>query len=464
MANYTKFLATQEHQEKNAHPKCRRRGVRPRLPKILVPKTEYSILRQVVTLIPPQIIHEIDKDVRHRYKGFSVWSHVVALIYQQLTRTDSLNGVCDAAKVHESEWGQLRDAAVPHRNTLSNANRKRDPALAEKLYWQLLDYFSKKFPDFSKAKYDGYLARFRERHIHLLDSTTIQLVLNSIDWARHRRRKAAAKLHMNLGLGAKMPSLAIVDNAAHHDSVRAADATANLSDGDILVADRAYTDFTFLCDLAVRGVFFVVRQKRNLKMTVVKELEVTVTEADRKADVEILKDEIVRPERMSTAEKYTADGGVIRRVTARVVVNGRKMEMVFFTNNFDWSPRTITELYKARWSVELFFKEFKQTCQVHDFIGYNEKAVKWQIWIGLVVHLLLRFVKFEGEWKLSFSRLAGVVRCAAWVRRKLFAILELMGRKRGTAGGEKTTTASLRPVVLQGFLDFDGTNTGQQVG
>ena len=269
---------------------------------------------------------------------------------------------------------------------------------------------------------------------------------------------------MNLGLGAKMPSLAIVDNAAHHDSVRAADATANLSDGDILVADRAYTDFTFLCDLAVRGVFFVVRQKRNLKMTVVKELEVTVTEADRKADVEILKDEIVRPERMSTAEKYTADGGVIRRVTARVVVNGRKMEMVFFTNNFDWSPRTITELYKARWSVELFFKEFKQTCQVHDFIGYNEKAVKWQIWIGLVVHLLLRFVKFEGEWKLSFSRLAGVVRCAAWVRRKLFAILELMGRKRGTAGGEKTTTASLRPVVLQGFLDFDGTNTGQQVG
>ena len=67
MANYTKFLAAQEHQEKNAHPKCRRRGVRPRLPKILVPKTEYSIQRQVVTLIPPQIIHEIDKDVRHRY-------------------------------------------------------------------------------------------------------------------------------------------------------------------------------------------------------------------------------------------------------------------------------------------------------------------------------------------------------------------------------------------------------------
>ena len=129
MADCTKFREAQNRREKNAHPKCRRRGAAPRIPKAVGPKTQYAILRQVVTLIPPGIIHEIDKDVRHRYKGFSVWSHIVALIYQQLTRTASLNGVCDAAKVHESEWGLLRDATVPHRNTLSNANRKRDPAL-----------------------------------------------------------------------------------------------------------------------------------------------------------------------------------------------------------------------------------------------------------------------------------------------------------------------------------------------
>ena len=462
MANCTKFLAAQERHEKKSHPKCWRRGMSPRVPKAVGPKTQYAILRQVVTLIPPEIVHDIDRDVRHRYKGFSVWSHVVALIYQQLTRTGSLNGVCDAAKVHESEWGQLRDATVPHRNTLSNANRKRNPALAEKLHWELLKYFSETFPDFSKVKYEGYLARFRERHIHLLDSSTIQLVLNSIDWARHRRRKAAAKLHMNLDLGAKMPSFAIVESAAHHDSVRAGEVTANLSDGDILVADRAYTDFGFLCELALRGVFFVVRQKRNMKMRVVESRTVVGTEADKRDEVEVLKDETVRPERKSTATKYDADDGLLRRVTAKVVVQGKWKEMVFFTNNFDWTSRTIAELYKARWTVELFFKEFKQTCQVRDYIGYNERAVKWQVWIGLVVHLLLRFVKFGSKWELSFSRLAGVVRCAVWVRRELFAVLALMGRKRGTAGAGKSTGQSTRPLISQGFLDFPPQNVGQQ--
>ena len=451
MANCTKFREAQERHAKKSHPKCRRRGTSPRIPKTGGPKTQYAILRQVVTLIPPQIVHDIDRDVRHRYKGFSVWSHIVALIYQQLTRTGSLNGVCDAARVHESEWGQLRDATVPHRNTLSNANRKRDPALAEKLYWELLKHFSETFPDFSKVRYEGYLARFRERHIHLLDSSTIQLVLNSIDWARHRRKKAAAKLHMNLDLGSKMPSFAIVESAAHHDSVRAAE-----------VADRAYTDFGFLRELALRGVFFVVRQKRNMKMGIVERRTVVGTEADKRDEVEVLKDETVRPKRRSTAAKYAADDGLLRRVTAKVVVQGKWKKMVFFTNNFDWTPRTIAELYKARWAVELFFKEFKQTCQVRDFIGYNERAVKWQVWIGLVVHLLLRFVKFGSKWELSFSRLAGVVRCAVWVHRELFAVLALMGRKRGTAGVGKTTDQSPRPLISQGFLDFPQQNLGQQ--
>lgn len=426
------------------------------------PKTNCSVLKQIVSFVPPEIIHEIERNVKQRYKKFSVWSHIVALIYQQLTKTESLNGLCDAARVHGSEWGELRGASVPHRNTLSNANRKRDPKLAETLYWKLLGHFSRMFPDFTKTRYDGYLRRFRERHVHLIDSTTIQLVLNSIDWAWHRRRKAAAKVHMNLDLGSRLPSFAIVEDAAHHDSVRAAAATANLTDGDILVADRAYTDFVYLRSLAERGVLFVVRQKRNIKLDVVKTLPVAKTEADEDAEVEILKDELVKPARKASAEKYTADDGLIRRVTARVKVEGKLKEMIFFSNAFSWSPRTIAELYKARWGVETFFKEFKQTCQVRDFLGYNEKAVKWQIWIGLTVHLLLRFMKFVSHWTLSFSRLAGVVRCAIWVRRTVVSLLGLMGGKHGTASARKTMNPSEKPLVLQGYFDFGPQNMGQQ--
>ena len=89
------------------------------------------------------------------------------------------------------------------------------------------------------------------------------------------------------------------------------------------------------------------------------------------------------------------------------------------------SARTVAELYRARWAVELFFKELKQTCQLRDFVGYSENAVKWQIWTGLLVHLLLRYLKFLSKWKLSFSRLAGVVRAGVWVRRSIVRLLEM---------------------------------------
>ena len=143
--------------------------------------------------------------------------------------------------------------------------------MAELVFWRMFDYLKGLCPEFASCKYRGFLSRFKERAIHALDSSSIQLTLNCFDWARHRRQKAAAKLHMNLDLGNRLPSFAIVEEALHHDSVRAEAATANLKCGDILVADRAYTDFKFLCSLAMRGVFYVVRWKRNIKLEVVLE-------------------------------------------------------------------------------------------------------------------------------------------------------------------------------------------------
>jgi len=352
--------------------------------------------------------------------------------------------------VHASQWQELRGAVPPRRNTFSNANQHRDPAMMEALYWKMMDYLGGLCPDFVKVRNPSVLARFRKRHIHLLDSSTIQLVLNSIDWARHRAKKAAAKLHMNYLLGNLLPSFAIVEDAGHHDSVRALAATANLGDGDILVADRAYTDFGFLNALALRRVSFVVREKTNLAMEVVETLQDPVGYDGTSKSTQILKDETVRPFRRGTAGKYTADNGVLRRVTAMIEVRGQMRRMVFFTNNREWSAKTVAELYRARWAVELFFKELKQTCQLHDFVGYSENAVKWQIWTGLLVHLLLRFLKFLSKWGLSFSRLAGVVRASVWVRRNVVRLLETYGM----AGGWKSDVPKPKPLYLQGFLPF----------
>jgi transposase len=155
----------------------------------------------------------------------------------------------------------------------------------------------------------------------------------------------------------------------------------------------------------------------------------------------------------NSAEKYP---GTLRLVTAIVEVDGKDKEMIFITNNFEWSPRTVAELYRARWTIETFFKELKQTLQLRDFVGYNEKAVKWQVWTGLLAHLLLRFHRHVAKWTLSFSRLAGTVKSALWMKIDLLGTLRIYG----TAGGPKRPVIVGKQLFFQGFERFSNAPMG----
>ena len=413
-------------------------------------KTIYPVFRQILMLIAPNLVHETEREHPCRARTFSPWSHLVALLFHQLAHTLSLNGVCDQAATYAAKWQTLRGATAPCRNTFSNANRHRDPAFAEALYWKLVAHFSAESPAFLRKTQKGYLGRFRNRRIRLLDSSTICLALNCIDWARHRAKKAAAKLHVLLDLACRLPTVAIIDAARPHDSVRAPDAAASLVAGDILAADRAYSGYPFLSGLAERGVFYVVRAKSNYQFRVVKRLA-----EPREADpalktTQILSDDLVSPALKGSAEAYKADGGVLRRVVARVKVDKTMRTLTFLTNHLAWSARTVAEIYRSRWEIEVFFKELKQTCQLRDFLGYSENAVKWQIWTALIAHLLLRYLEFLHGWKLSHSRLAGVIRGSLWLNRNLGQLLSTFGM----AGGRTETKRRPKPAVLQGFLPW----------
>lgn len=424
--------ATYRHEKKtrsNQHTTTQRRTV----PKPA--KTIYSTLHQIVQYIPPGFPDKIAQACGADIRTFSCNSHVVSLLYAHLSRAASLNEICDAAKLHEPEWNRIRGATAPKRNTFSNANRTRDPVIAEQLYWAVFDHLVSICPRFAQCrKHRGFISRLK-RDIFAIDSTTLQLSLNCIDWARHRRKKAAAKTHLRLNISTMLPAFAVVEDAAHHDSKRAGELCLDLKDGDVLLADRAYVDLLFLYDLAQRGVSFVLREKENMVFDVLERREHN--------DPRILADETVIMSRKKSAEKYPE---ALRRVTAVVEVDGKDMVMVFITNNFEWSPRTIAELYRARWAIEIFFKELKQTLQLSDFVGYNEKAVKWQVWTGLLAHLLLRFLKHISKWGLSFSRLVGTVRSALWMKISLLDILRFYG----TAG------CPSRPVLVDNQMYFKG--------
>ena len=193
----------------------------------------------------PKLGREFEIDARK----FSETSHCFSLLYTHFARTDSLNETCDALRVHEAEFLRTRGATSPARNTFSNANRTRDPAMIEALYWQMLKYLQTVSPGFVQyGKHAGFLFRLK-RGIFAMDSSTLQLTLASIDWARHRRKKAAAKCHMRIDIGTFLPVFAVVEEAGHHDSVRSEALCAGLVAGDVLLGDRAYVDFSFLSDL-----------------------------------------------------------------------------------------------------------------------------------------------------------------------------------------------------------------------
>jgi len=369
-------------------------------------------------------------------RTFSAWSHVVTMLYAQVSRAVGLNDVCDALSFHISDLFAMRGATAPRRNTLSHANKTRDHALAQKLYWSVFEHLKARWPRFARGTRPKRLWRMH-RAVHAVDSTTVQLVLNCIDWARHRTRKAAAKIHMRINLSSFLPGFAIVESAGEHDSVRAPELCAGLKEGEVALFDKAYVHFKHLFALSTRGVFFVTREKTNLKTRRKKKLP-------PHADKRILRDELILLSGKDTSRDYPQ---VLRRVTALVEIDGKEREMIFLTNNLEWSPVTICELYRSRWQIEVFFKQLKQTVQLVDFLGNSANAVKWQIWTALLVHLLLRFLAWQSGWWHSFSRLLNNVRATLWTR---FDLVEMLSRY-GTAGAVYRNDEAATQGWLRGF-------------
>ena len=382
---------------------------------------KFSLLRQLCNLIPNHLVPQLARAhaVEERSRTFRPWSHVVSLIYAQLTHSLGLNDVCDALRLHSGPLSAIRGATPPSKNALSHANRERNPKMAEALFWTMLGHLQQLHPGFGARRRPRLAFRFK-RLIHIVDSTTIQLVANCLDWAKHRRRKAAAKCHVRLNLQTFLPRFALVDTAGEHDNLRAHELCAGVQAGEIVIFDKAYVDFAHLADLSRREVFWVTRAKENMQCRVMRRFQTG-------QDGRLRRDDLIHLTG-AAGKTYPVE---LRRVVALVEVEGELREMVFLTNNLTWSAQTIADLYRCRWSIEVFFKELKQTLQLADFLGHNANAVRWQVWTALLVYLLLRFCAFLSQWSHSFTRLFTLIRSALWQRLDLRQLLD----RHGTAGG-----------------------------
>jgi hypothetical protein len=399
--------------------------------------SKIAVLAQICKLIPAFLVarlaaaHGVDKKAR----AFSPFSHIVAMLLAQLTRASSLNDVCDNARIHQAKLNAL-GAAAPSRNGLSHANKVRSSAMAEALFWGTLEHLTALAKGFGGRTYKG-LPRRLKRVIHVIDSTTIQLIANCLDWAHHKRSKAGVKVHLRLDLQSFLPSMVLIDTARPHDNKYARELCAAVRPREIVLFDKAYIDFKHLFELAQRGVWWVTRTKDSLKFRVKKRLL-------RRPQGKIVRDDLIVLTGVQTARKYP---DVLRRVVAWVEVDGREQLMEFLTDNLEWAASTVADLYKSRWAIEVFFKQIKQTLQLCDFLGHSKNAIQWQIWMGLLAYLLLRFLAWIHDWAHSFNRIAAMVRSTLW---SLLDLRQLLASY-GTAGGHFRLISGPEQLYLPGI-------------
>jgi hypothetical protein len=381
----------------------------------------FEVLRQICNLIPPFLVNKLAKDTGadQKARSFTTWSHVVTMLYAQLTHAISLNDVCDALKLFSGPLSAIRGAAGPSANALSHANQVRPAQMAEQLLWEQLEHLQNLSPAFAQGR--RRLPRFRRR-LYAVDGTVITLVANCLDWAKHRRRKAATKLHLRLDLQSFLPTFAIVDQAPRQDSTRAQQMCARLKAGEIAIFDRGFVDFAHLRELNQRGVYWVTRAKDNLDFCVVQR-RLTKPQGN------ILRDDLIGLQGPKSKGLYPE---VLRRVVAQVELRGQWVEMVFLTNNLEWSPQSVADLYRCRWDIEKFFRQLKQTLQLADFLGNSANAVHWQIWMALLLYVLLRYLAFLSQWQHSFTRLWALCRSTLWRKIDLLELLRSYGIARST--------------------------------
>ena len=338
-----------------------------------------TLFSQTLSLIPRHVFQKLER--RHktgrssRQFGFKEQFTVMAFI-QLAARRSMRDGLrcLEAAGNRLYHWG-LKNVA---RSTFADANNSRPAGFFKDLFAEMYGLCAAKAP---KHKF-----RFKSKLLSL-DATTIKLCLPLFPWASFRQAKGGVKVHTLLDHDGHIPAFATVTDAKTHES-RIAQAM-ELPRGSIVVFDKGFISYPWFRLLGAKGVFFVTRLKRN---AVFKLLERRLV--NRKTGV--TSDHIIE---VSSRGKSLR----LRRIGYRDQETGKHYE--FLTNHFRLSAKTIADIYKDRWQIELFFKEIKQNLRIKTFVGNSENAVLIQIYTALTVYLLLAYQKFLSRLGLSVQQL-----------------------------------------------------------
>ena len=360
-----------------------------------------TIFSQILKLVPR---HEFETLAKQHHSGRSFrtasrWSQFVTLAMAQLAGRISLRDIVENVSAQAHRLYHLGSAKLT-RSNLSRINEDKPYALYEALAGKLLNRCQRMAP--------GHKFRFKNP-LYSLDASTIDLCLSVFPWASFRSTKGAIKLHVGLNHDGYLPEFVTITEGKTSDveMVR----TLTFPSGSIVVVDRGYNDYDWYNQLTEKGVFFVTRLKANAQYRVINRQPVLKNKG-------LTSDQTIRLTSIQAAKKCPSR---LRRVGYRDIDTGK--HYIFLTNNFKLAARTIADIYKARWQVELFFKWIKQNLKIKSFIGTSKNAVMTQIWIAMCVYLLLAFIKFQSKMNKTMQQILRLLQLNLFEKRDLMALL-----------------------------------------
>jgi len=339
----------------------------------------------------------------YQQKSFSCWDQFLAMAFAQFTYRESLR---DIEACLRSMSGKLYHAGFRGnvaRSTLADANESRD--------WRIFADFAQVLIRIARPLYaHDPIGVELDQSLYALDSTTIDLCLSLFPWARFRKHKAAVKMHTLLDLHGNIPTFIGITDGTVHD--------VNILDeilpeaGAFYVMDRGYIDFERLYVFTLCSAFFVTRTKENVLLQRRYSHPVDRTTGVRSDHTVIL----------TAFDSAKAYPDALRRVSYLDVETRKRFK--FLTNNFTLPALTITQIFKARWQVELFFKWIKQHLRIKAFFGTSENAVKTQIWIAVSVYVLVAIVRKQLGLEVSLYQILQVLSVTLFEKTPILQALQ----------------------------------------
>lgn len=346
-----------------------------------------------------KVVKKHDTDKHH--KGINTWTHLVSMLFMQIADAGSLRDISNGLRSATGNLSHLGIVRAPSRSSLSYQNSVRNYEVFQDLYFALLERLE---PSLQRSRL--YASRLK-RKIFIMDSSIIPLCLSLFDWAKFRTTKGGIKLHTVVDYDTGLPCYSFISDAKKHDIQVARPMV--FPSGSVLVVDRAYVDYDWLNNLDSCGVHFVTRLKKNADIEVVESFL-----TDEKKD-HILSDEDVVLTGFYTNKAYPK---TLRVVKVYDQVNDKTLYLL--TNQRSWTADTISQLYKARWDVEVFFKHLKQLFRVKTFVGTSPNAVRIQMWCSMIAIMLVKYLKQKAKYPWHLSNLITFLRINLFVKINLW--------------------------------------------